>query len=72
MTGADLAVIITEWNQFRALDLARVKGLLKQPVMVDFRNIYRPVDVAAAGIEYHSLGQIYVPPSEIDHVQELD
>jgi UDPglucose 6-dehydrogenase len=72
MTGADLAVIITEWNQFRALDLARVKGLLKQPVMVDFRNIYRPADVAAAGIAYHSLGQIHVSPNEIERGEDID
>ena len=42
MDGADALVIITEWNEFRALDLDRVKRLLKRPVMIDLRNIYMP------------------------------
>ncbi len=62
MQGADAATIVTEWNQFRALDLARVKSALKRPVVVDLRNIYRPAEMAAAGIEYHSVGQPFVPP----------
>ena len=57
MEGADALVIVTEWNAFRALDLERVKSLLKRPVMVDLRNIYRPADMAAAGFEYHSIGR---------------
>jgi len=40
--GADAVVILTEWDQFRALDLDRMKLLMNQPVMVDLRNIYRP------------------------------
>ena len=40
--GADALVIITEWDQFRALDLDRIKLLMKQPVMIDLRNIYKP------------------------------
>ena len=48
-TGADVVVILTEWDQFRALDLDRVKLLLKQPVMVDLRNVYRPDDMRARG-----------------------
>jgi UDPglucose 6-dehydrogenase len=63
MQGADAATIVTEWNQFRALDLERVKGALKRPVIVDLRNIYRPAEMAAAGIEYYSVGQPYVPPA---------
>ena len=50
-------VILTEWNQFRALDLDRVKGLLRQPVMVDLRNIYRPEDMRARGFRYSSIGR---------------
>ncbi len=42
LKGADGVVILTEWNEFRALDLPRVKSLLKRPLMVDLRNIYRP------------------------------
>jgi UDPglucose 6-dehydrogenase len=63
LAGADAGCIVTEWNQFRALDLQRVKSALKRPVIVDLRNIYRPAEMAAAGIEYHSVGQPYVPPT---------
>ena len=42
MEGADALVLITEWNEFRALDLARVKSLLRAPVVIDLRNIYQP------------------------------
>ena len=57
MKDADALAIVTEWNQFRALDLDRVKGLLKAPVMVDFRNIYKAAEMAAAGFRYHSIGR---------------
>ncbi len=55
--GADVVVILTEWDQFRALDLDRVKLLLKQPVMVDLRNVYRPDDMKARGFRYTSIGR---------------
>ncbi len=55
--GADAVVIVTEWDAFRALDLARVKQLAKAPVLVDLRNIYRPEDVRAAGFAYTSVGR---------------
>jgi UDPglucose 6-dehydrogenase len=48
---------LTEWDQFRALDLARVKAALKRPVVVDLRNIYRPADMAAEGFTYVSVGR---------------
>ncbi|RZJ45517.1 MAG: UDP-glucose/GDP-mannose dehydrogenase family protein [Brevundimonas sp.] len=57
VTGADVVVILTEWDQFRALDLDRVKLLLKQPVMVDLRNVYRPDDMRARGFRYTSIGR---------------
>jgi UDPglucose 6-dehydrogenase len=57
MEGADAVVIITEWNQFRLLDLKRVRSLLKQPVMVDLRNIYKPEEMTAAGFRYYSIGR---------------
>jgi UDPglucose 6-dehydrogenase len=57
MEGADALVIITEWNEFRALDLERVKALLKAPVIVDLRNIYKPAEMAAAGFRYVSIGR---------------
>ena len=55
--GADVVVILTEWDQFRALDLDRIKLLLKQPVMVDLRNVYRPEDMKARGFRYSSIGR---------------
>lgn len=55
--GADVVVILTEWDQFRALDLDRMKLLLKQPVMVDLRNVYRPEDMKARGFRYTSIGR---------------
>jgi len=55
--GADVVVILTEWDQFRALDLDRVKLLLRQPVMVDLRNVYRPDDMRARGFRYTSIGR---------------
>ncbi|WP_291838775.1 UDP-glucose/GDP-mannose dehydrogenase family protein [Brevundimonas sp.] len=57
VTGADVVVILTEWDQFRALDLDRVKLLLRQPVMVDLRNVYRPDDMRARGFRYTSIGR---------------
>ncbi|MGA7711160.1 MAG: UDP-glucose/GDP-mannose dehydrogenase family protein [Rhizomicrobium sp.] len=58
LEGADGVVILTEWNEFRALDLVRVKSLLKKPLMVDLRNIYRPAMMAEAGFDYVSIGRI--------------
>ncbi len=55
--GADVLVILTEWNQFRALDLKRVKGLMKAPVLVDLRNVYKAAEARAAGFEYSSIGR---------------
>lgn len=57
MEDAAAVVIITEWNEFRLLDLARVRNLLRQPLMVDFRNIYSPEEMANAGFVYHSIGR---------------
>lgn len=58
MTQADGVVILTEWNEFRALDFTRMKSLLKRPLLVDLRNIYTPREVADAGFEYHSIGRL--------------
>ena len=55
--GADALVIITEWNQFRALDMEKVKGLLKQPKIADLRNIYEPEDMRGLGFEYIGVGR---------------
>ncbi|MBT7744227.1 MAG: UDP-glucose/GDP-mannose dehydrogenase family protein, partial [Alphaproteobacteria bacterium] len=57
LADADIVAIITEWNEFRGLDLERVKSLLKKPVMVDLRNIYDPVDMKNAGFTYFGIGR---------------
>ncbi|RGP39940.1 UDP-glucose 6-dehydrogenase [Altererythrobacter insulae] len=54
---ADVVVIVTEWDAFRALDVERMKSLVKAPVMVDLRNIYSPDDMRAAGFTYESIGR---------------
>ncbi|HZK88526.1 MAG TPA: UDP-glucose/GDP-mannose dehydrogenase family protein [Stellaceae bacterium] len=56
--NADALVLLTEWNEFRALDLERVKSLLRAPLVIDLRNIYQPQDMADAGFVYHSIGRI--------------
>jgi UDPglucose 6-dehydrogenase len=55
--GADALVIITEWDAFRALDLSRVKAALRQPIVVDLRNVYRREEMAALGFQYESVGR---------------
>jgi len=55
--GADALAIVTEWDAFRALDLDRVKKLMKAPVIVDLRNVYRPADVRKRGFIYASVGR---------------
>jgi UDPglucose 6-dehydrogenase len=55
--GADALVILTEWDQFRALDLNRLRLLMKAPVLVDLRNVYRPEDMRGQGFEYTSIGR---------------
>ncbi|WP_421783765.1 UDP-glucose dehydrogenase family protein [Kiloniella litopenaei] len=57
MKDADALVIVTEWNEFRRLDLERVKGLLSSPVMVDLRNIYNPDEMKEAGFDYLCIGR---------------
>jgi len=55
--GADALVILTEWDQFRALDLDRVRTILRKPVVIDLRNVYKPSDMAARGFTYVSIGR---------------
>ena len=57
LAGADAAVIMTEWDQFRALDLDRVRNEMRTPIMVDLRNIYRPEAMRGAGFTYFSIGR---------------
>lgn len=55
--GADALVIVTEWNEFRALDMERVKQLLKEPILIDLRNIYRPESIKDWGFKYANIGR---------------
>lgn len=57
MDGADAVALLTEWNEFRGLDLERVKSLLSAPIMVDLRNVYNPDDMIAAGFNYICVGR---------------
>lgn len=55
--GADALVIVTEWNQFRALDMKKVKNLLKSPKIADLRNVYEPKDMREMGFDYIGVGR---------------
>jgi UDPglucose 6-dehydrogenase len=57
VAGADALVFVTEWNEFRALDMERIKGLLRQPKIADLRNIYEPDAMRALGFEYVGVGR---------------
>jgi UDPglucose 6-dehydrogenase len=57
MEGADALVLLTEWNEFRALDLVRVGRLLAEPLVIDLRNIYQPAEMATARLRYISVGR---------------
>ena len=58
LDGADALLIVTEWKVFRAPDLARVKSLLKSPVIFDGRNLYEPADMKEQGFEYQGIGRV--------------
>jgi UDPglucose 6-dehydrogenase len=66
MDGADAVVLLTEWNEFRALDLERMKRLLKSPTLIDLRNVYKPGEMAAAGFFYFSIGRRPVEPARAE------
>jgi UDPglucose 6-dehydrogenase len=55
--GADAVVIVTEWDVLRALDLQRLARGMKQPVLVDLRNVYPPEEVESEGFTWHGIGR---------------
>ena len=57
--GADALVILTEWDQFRALDLERIRTAMAKPLVIDLRNIYRPAEMKAAGFRYIGVGRLH-------------
>jgi UDPglucose 6-dehydrogenase len=69
--GADALVIVTEWEQFRALDLDRLKQVMANPVLVDLRNIYLPQDVARHGFVYDSVGRPSPAASQLEPVRQV-
>ncbi|VUD74714.1 UDP-glucose 6-dehydrogenase [Methylobacterium symbioticum] len=64
--GADALVLVTEWDAFRALDFARLRERMAQPVLVDLRNVYRPQDIQARGFRYVSVGRPEAESTERD------
>ena len=60
--GADAVILLTEWNEFRGLDLARLAKSMRQPVMIDLRNLYSLADIAKTSFIYHSLGRQTIRP----------
>ncbi len=57
LTGADALALVTEWNEFREPDFARMRKLMRQPVIFDGRNIYNPEQIRAQGFTYSSIGR---------------
>jgi UDPglucose 6-dehydrogenase len=55
--GADAIVLLTEWNEYRALDFAALTAVVKTPLLIDLRNVYRPRDMVTSGFDYHSIGR---------------
>jgi len=62
--GADALLILTEWKEFAALDLVRLRQLLNYPIVIDGRNLYSPQQMADAGLNYYSMGRV---PLEVSH-----
>lgn len=65
LDGADALVLVTEWNEFRFPDLARVRAALRQPVIFDGRNVYDVASMAAAGFTYYSMGRSAFAPGPV-------
>ncbi|MEK7729112.1 MAG: UDP-glucose/GDP-mannose dehydrogenase family protein [candidate division KSB1 bacterium] len=57
LEGADALIFMTEWNQFRSLDLDKIRNILRTPIVVDLRNIYDPQRMKEKGFQYHSVGR---------------
>jgi len=64
--GSDALLILTEWKEFASLDFARIRSLLKHPILVDGRNLYEPQQVTDAGLVYYSVGRAAALPREIN------
>src|SRR5580698_3597945 len=69
-TGSDALLILTEWKEFAQLDLAKLHAGLKYPIVLDGRNLYRPEQMAAAGLIYHSIGRASGVPEHMSAVHD--
>jgi UDPglucose 6-dehydrogenase len=58
-TGCDALILMTEWNEFKHLDMAQVKSLMRQPVFIDGRNLYEPAVMNENGFIYRGVGRGY-------------
>jgi UDPglucose 6-dehydrogenase len=63
--AADAVLVITEWEEFATLDLARLRSLMRHPIVIDGRNVFSPADMAASGFEYYSVGRAPVAPGVV-------
>jgi UDPglucose 6-dehydrogenase len=61
--GADAVALVTEWNEFKFLDLERLRGVMRRPVLFDGRNLWEPERMRRLGFEYHSIGRRPVRPA---------
>jgi len=61
--GADAIILLTEWSEFRRLDLARIRDAMVRPILVDGRNMYEPTEMAELGFVYHSVGRPHLEPA---------
>ena len=55
-SGADAVILVTEWNEFKQLDMGRIARSMKRPVLIDGRNIYEPDKMRALGFDYRGIG----------------
>jgi UDPglucose 6-dehydrogenase len=55
--GVDALVLITPWDEFRRLDLARIRDTMRRPVLIDGRNLYDPLQIVGLGYSYHAIGR---------------
>lgn len=67
---SDALITVTEWNEFRHLDMARIKELMRQPVLIDGRNIYDPQQLGQLGFIYRGVGRGYEEPAVISEARE--
>jgi len=68
--GSDALIVVTEWNEFQHLDMVRIKELMRQPVLIDGRNIYDPQTVGKLGFIYRGVGRGYEEPAVVSEVRE--